>query len=108
LTAAASARRRFIDHATRCARGFAPSHTTGARAQECAGGLWSTSQETDEKNAITNELYFVNAMRLWNRRAARSCSPANRCQPSCARPFHSDGDPQYLQWAQREWAWFAN
>eukprot|EP01012_Entosiphon_sulcatum_P023539 TRINITY_DN28611_c0_g1_i1.p1 TRINITY_DN28611_c0_g1~~TRINITY_DN28611_c0_g1_i1.p1 ORF type:complete len:347 (+),score=48.17 TRINITY_DN28611_c0_g1_i1:24-1064(+) len=55
----------------------------------CNGGVWWNNQK-QYKNAITNELFLVNAMRLHPHAQAL-------------------GKPQdyFLQWAQREWSWFA-
>jgi predicted alpha-1,6-mannanase (GH76 family) len=53
-----------------------------------AGGLWWTKERT-YKNAITNELFLVLAARLQQRVASAG-----------ARQL-------YLDWAEREWRWFA-
>lgn len=49
----------------------------------CSGGVWWNRDRT-YKNAITNELFLLAAARLHRR----------------------TGEPSYLDWAQREWAWF--
>jgi predicted alpha-1,6-mannanase (GH76 family) len=51
----------------------------------CGGGVWWNT-DRKYKNAITNELFLTLAARLHQ-----------RC----------DGENEYLQWAQREWDWFA-
>jgi predicted alpha-1,6-mannanase (GH76 family) len=54
----------------------------------CGGGVW-WSKERDYKNAITNELFLTIAARLHRRTSA------------------GGGSTMYLEWAEREWAWFA-
>jgi predicted alpha-1,6-mannanase (GH76 family) len=51
----------------------------------CGGGIW-WSKDRNYKNAIANELFLSAAAHLANR------DPA--------------GSPGYLDWANREWAWF--
>lgn len=54
----------------------------------CNGGVW-WSKARNYKNAITNELFLTVAARLHNR------TPGD------------GGAGSYLDWAQREWQWFA-
>ncbi len=55
----------------------------------CNGGIW-WSKDRNYKNAIANELFLTVAARLHNRTAG-------------------DGGPgSFLDWAQREWQWFAS
>jgi len=49
----------------------------------CNGGLWWNRKKT-YKNAITNELFLVLSAKL----------------------FKATNDTKYLDWAQKEWAWF--
>ena len=58
--------------------------TTGAWDDVCGGGVW-WSRDRAYKNAITNELFMLLAVRLHQR---------------------TPGDTEYLEWAQREWEWF--
>jgi predicted alpha-1,6-mannanase (GH76 family) len=51
----------------------------------CGGGIW-WNRIHEYKNAITNELFFTAATRLYTR----------------------TGDGQYLSWANREWKWLLN
>lgn len=60
---------------------------TGAWSSECGGGVWWNS-DRKYKNAITNELFFTIAVRLHQR------TPGDA------------GAGSYLDWANREWAWF--
>ena len=55
----------------------------GGWADTCGGGIW-WKKDVQYKNAIANELFFSVATSL----AVRT------------------SDPQYRQWAQREWKWF--
>lgn len=59
-------------------------HMTSAWDDTCGGGVW-WRKDREYKNAITNELFLQIAARLYNRTQEAS----------------------YLEWAQREWAWFA-
>lgn len=59
----------------------------GAWDNTCGGGVWWNSDHK-YKNAITNELFLSVASSL----AARATDPNQRAM--------------YLNWAQREWAWF--
>jgi len=54
----------------------------------CGGGLW-WSKERGYKNAITNELFLSIAARLHQRTSAGGAGTV------------------YLEWAEREWEWFA-
>lgn len=54
----------------------------------CGGGVW-WSKERSYKNAITNQLFLTLAARLHRRTSAGGESTV------------------YLEWAEREWAWFA-
>ncbi len=54
----------------------------------CSGGIWWSKDRT-YKNAIANELFLIVAARLHNR------TPGD------------GGIGSYLDWAQREWSWFA-
>jgi predicted alpha-1,6-mannanase (GH76 family) len=56
--------------------------------ETCGGGIW-WKEDRHYKNAIANELFLSVAARL----AASAPDPARR--------------PAYLEWAQREWRWFA-
>jgi predicted alpha-1,6-mannanase (GH76 family) len=60
---------------------------THAWSDECGGGLF-WNHERHYKNAITNELFLTLAARLH------------------ARTPGDAGAGSYLDWAQREWAWF--
>jgi predicted alpha-1,6-mannanase (GH76 family) len=53
----------------------------------CGGGVWWNRAKT-YKNAVTNELFLLVAASLHNRTAGDS------------------GPGSYLDWAQKEWAWF--
>ena len=53
----------------------------------CGGGIW-WKKDRKYKNAIANELFFLTAIRLHQR------TPGDR------------GPGSYLDWAQRDWAWF--
>ncbi len=55
----------------------------------CGGGVWWSKDRT-YKNAIANELFLSVAANL----AVRSANPTERAR--------------YLDWAQREWRWFAS
>ncbi len=55
----------------------------------CGGGIW-WSKDRKYKNAIANELFLSVAAHL----ALRTSDPEKRAQ--------------YLTWAHKEWAWFAN
>ena len=57
---------------------------TGGWDEVCGGGVWWT-RDRDYKNAITNELFLLLAVRLHLR---------------------TPEDTEYLDWAQREWDWF--
>ncbi len=59
---------------------------TGAWDNTCGGGIW-WSKERHYKNAIANELFLSVAAHLANRDA--------------------NDRKQYLDWANREWKWFA-
>ncbi len=61
---------------------------TGGWDGTCGGGIW-WSKDRNYKNAIANELFLSVAAHL----AARTADPAKKAE--------------YLSWAQREWAWFA-
>ncbi len=96
------ARQRLLGRRERAAPAPIWPHLRTDRApQTCGGGLWWSADKT-YKNAITNELYLVTAMRLWHR-----CRAAAAAASAAAAP-RSEGDPSFLQWAQREWHWFAN
>ena len=60
---------------------------TGGWDDHCEGGIWWRKQKR-YKNAIANELFLLVAIRLHQR------TPADA------------GAASYLDWAQREWAWF--
>ncbi len=60
----------------------------GWDASVCNGGIWWDKNRT-YKNAIANELFLTVAARLHNR------TPGDA------------GPGSFLDWAQREWAWFA-
>ena len=62
---------------------------TGGWDETCGGGIW-WSKERHYKNAIANELFLDVAAHLAN----RTTDPALRAR--------------YLEWAEREWNWFAN
>ncbi len=62
--------------------------TNGWDATTCSGGIWWSKDRT-YKNAIANELFLTVAARLHNR------TPGD------------GGLASYLDWAQREWNWFA-
>jgi predicted alpha-1,6-mannanase (GH76 family) len=55
--------------------------------EHCGGGSW-WKKDRKYKNAISNELFLLTAIRLHQR------TPGDR------------GPGSYLDWAQREWAWF--
>jgi predicted alpha-1,6-mannanase (GH76 family) len=55
--------------------------------EHCGGGSW-WKKDRRYKNAIANELFLLTAIRLHQR------TPGDR------------GPGSYLDWAQREWAWF--
>jgi predicted alpha-1,6-mannanase (GH76 family) len=57
---------------------------TGYWDEVCNGGVWWNRSRT-YKNAITNELFLVLATSL----------------------YETTHEPNYLQWAHREWDWFA-
>ena len=61
----------------------------GWDTKTCGGGVW-WSKKTREKNAIENELFLAVAASLAN----RAKTPEQR--------------QKYLDWAQKEWAWFHN
>lgn len=61
---------------------------TGAWDGTCGGGIW-WSRDKNYKNAIANELFLSVAAQLANR--------------TPGEPRHGE----YLGWAQKEWAWFA-
>lgn len=61
----------------------------GGWDETCSGGIW-WSKERKYKNAIANELFLSVAAHL----AARGTDEKERAR--------------YLDWAQREWKWFAN
>lgn len=60
---------------------------SGGWDSTCGGGIW-WSKERRYKNAIANELFLSVAAHLANRDSVRSS--------------------QYLDWANREWKWFAS
>ncbi|MBS1803788.1 MAG: glycoside hydrolase family 76 protein [Acidobacteria bacterium] len=62
---------------------------SGGWDETCSGGIW-WSKERKYKNAIANELFLSVAAHL----AARSTDEKEKAR--------------YLDWAQREWKWFAN
>jgi len=55
--------------------------------EHCRGGIW-WKKDRRYKNAIANELFLLTAIRLHQR------TPGD------------EGQGSYLEWAQREWAWF--
>jgi predicted alpha-1,6-mannanase (GH76 family) len=59
---------------------------TGAWDSTCGGGVWWSKSKT-YKNAIANELFLTIAARLANRTTGSARA-------------------DYLNWAQKEWAWF--
>ncbi len=62
---------------------------TGAWSDACSGGLFWTKKRT-YKNAIPNELFLTIAVRLHQR------TPGDA------------GPGSFIDWAQRDWAWFKN
>jgi predicted alpha-1,6-mannanase (GH76 family) len=62
--------------------------TGGWDTTVCGGGVWWSTAKT-YKNAIPNELFLAIAAKLANRTAGSASAG-------------------YLQWAQKEWAWFKN
>ena len=65
----------------------------GAWNISCGGIMWEKG--VPYRNAITNELFLTVAMRLHNQTAGTGLDPG---------PVSG---LTYLQWAQREWAWFS-
>ena len=61
--------------------------------ESCGGVMWENG--VPYRNAITNELFLTASMRLHNATAGTALDPG---------PVSG---LTYLQWAQREWAWFA-
>ena len=64
----------------------------GGWDQTCGGGLW-WSKERAYKNAIANELFLALATRLHLRTSATATQ--------------AESSDSYLNWALREWQWFA-
>lgn len=68
---------------------FSDMATNGWDTTTCGGGMWWNKAKT-YKNAITNELFLTIAARLHQR------TPGD------------GGSGSYLDWANKEWAWFSN
>ncbi len=65
------------------------SNITSGWSTECGGGVWWNTTHT-YKNAIPNELFLLNAIKLHQR------TPGD------------GGTGSYFYWATNEWAWFSN